>query len=321
MFDRILVPVDGSLMAENCLPHLISMTRTFDSLVCLLYTLQPLTGDSTNLLNWQIRQAEAKAYLKELSSRLKEYELQVETNVLEGGSPDNLVNYPNGQDSDLILLSSHGKGGENGNGLSATAMQLIQQARTSVMVVRSYRSEPGELAIQRYKRIMVPLDGSKRAEYGLSAAASVARSHQAELILLHVIKPPEMPRRIMLSKVDNELMDQVIESNRAEAFDTMGYLKDSLGCSVDYRIVVSDHVADALHQFVEQETIDLVILNAHGLSGDSQWPYGSIATNFLSYGATPLLVVQDFARDRIPLNTAEMYASDLASSQRPVQYY
>jgi nucleotide-binding universal stress UspA family protein len=49
----------------------------------------------------------------------------------------------------------------------------------------------------------------------------------------------------------------------------------------------------ALHQLAEQEHIDLVALSAHGYSGNSQWPYGSMVNNFILYSKAPLFIVQD----------------------------
>ncbi len=299
MFGKILVPVDGSLMAEYCLPHLISIAQAYEAEVLLLHMSGPMTETSTDPWDWQIRQAEARAYIEELSSRLQKAGLQAQTNVLEGKFPDNLMNRSNIQATDLILISSHGLGGENGYGLSSVVMNLIQRARTSVMIVRSYQPPPAnELANLRYRRILVPLDGSQRAEYGLSAAVRLARAHQSELLLVHVIKPPDMPRRTPLNKQDSLLLNQVVESNRADAFQYLNHLKGSLGGRVESCLFVSDQVADSLHRLVEQENIDLVIINAHGLSGDPQWPFGSIASNFLANASTPLMVVQDFARDQ-----------------------
>ena len=321
MFGKILVPVDGSLMAEHCLPHLISVARAYEAEVLLLHMPEPVKGASTDPWDWQIQQAEASAYLKELAFRLQKAGLQVKTDVLEGKFPDDLINRSNSQGTDLILLSSHGQGGANGCGLSSVAGNLIQRAQTSVMIIPSYQPPAREFTNERYRRILVPLDGSQRAEYGLYAAARLARAHQAELLIAHVIKPPDMPRRTPLNKQDSLLLNQVVESNRAEAFKYLNHIKDSLEGRVETRLFVSDRVADLLHRLVEQENIDLVILNAHGLSGDLQWPYGSVASNFLANAATPLLVVQDFARDQNTQTGVDKFTTVSAGYLRPVLYH
>ena len=64
-------------------------------------------------------------------------------------------------------------------------------------------------------------------------------------------------------------------------------------------------VAATLHGLVEESAADLVLLCAHGHSGQRQRPYGSVATSFLTYGTTPLLILQDLPPDEILLSKAE----------------
>ena len=59
------------------------------------------------------------------------------------------------------------------------------------------------------------------------------------------------------------------------------------------RLLVSNHVAHSLYELVDQEHVDLVLLSAHGYSGDMRWPYGSLVANFVAYGSSPLLIFQD----------------------------
>jgi nucleotide-binding universal stress UspA family protein len=61
--------------------------------------------------------------------------------------------------------------------------------------------------------------------------------------------------------------------------------------------MVSENIISTLHETVEKEQIDLILLSAHGYSGDSKWPYGSVVTSFISYGNTPLLIFQDIPRN------------------------
>jgi nucleotide-binding universal stress UspA family protein len=66
----------------------------------------------------------------------------------------------------------------------------------------------------------------------------------------------------------------------------------------------------ALHEMVEQENADLVMLVAHGYSGVGRWPYGSIATSFIIHGNTSLMIMQDLSRDEIMKTMAEMAAGE-----------
>jgi hypothetical protein len=61
---------------------------------------------------------------------------------------------------------------------------------------------------------------------------------------------------------------------------------------------------------VEENEIDLVMLTAHGLSGKTKWPYGSIVISFIAYGTKPLLVYQDIARENMEPTRAEDAAQE-----------
>jgi nucleotide-binding universal stress UspA family protein len=69
---------------------------------------------------------------------------------------------------------------------------------------------------------------------------------------------------------------------------------------------VGRDVAVALHELVDKQGTDLIVLSAHGYSGASRWPYGSVATNLISYGNTPILMIQDLSRQDIRLSSAEL---------------
>jgi nucleotide-binding universal stress UspA family protein len=313
MFDQILVPVDGSLLAENILPHTMAMAKAYNSEVTLISILDPLVGSNSarpiNPRDWQIRRVEVEAYLKDLSSRFQNGGLKVQTISLEGKAPDRVLQHSTSMGMNLIMLSSHGQGGVSGWNCSSVVTKIIQQARTSIMMIRSFSSPEHIPTNTLYRRILVPVDGSRRAEYGLFAAAHLAREQGAELLLAHVIKLPELPRRTPLSGQDRTFIKQVVESNRAEATRYLNGMKASLDCKVDTCLLAGDSVAEALHTLVEQERIDLVILNAHGLGANSHRPFGSVTLNFLTYGATALLIVQDYARDLLLETKAETYVN------------
>jgi hypothetical protein len=71
---------------------------------------------------------------------------------------------------------------------------------------------------------------------------------------------------------------------------------------------VSDNVISTLHHLVDDEAVDLVILSAHGYSGQRKQPYGSVGVNFIIYGTVPLLIVQDLAQQEIERTQAEIVA-------------
>jgi hypothetical protein len=63
-----------------------------------------------------------------------------------------------------------------------------------------------------------------------------------------------------------------------------------------------------LHEIIDRENIDLVLMSAHGYSGDNRWPYGKISLNFIAYGTTPIIIFQDLSKEEFGETLAEIYA-------------
>ena len=145
-------------------------------------------------------------------------------------------------------------------------------------------------------KILVPLDGSWRAENVLPIVALLARFHKSQIQIIHVVKPPEMARHMPPSQEDIDLSNRIVARNREEALqylDQIGLNSALAGIDVKTHMIISNNATLALHELVDREHIDMVALSAHGYSGNHQWPYGSMANNFILYGKVPLLIVQD----------------------------
>jgi nucleotide-binding universal stress UspA family protein len=116
--------------------------------------------------------------------------------------------------------------------------------------------------------------------------------------------------RALLAPEEIELADRLTERNRLEAGKHLEQLRERLSLDVQIRVLVDDDVAATLHELVEQEEVDLVVLSAHGYSGGTRWPYGGVTLNFIAYGTTPLLIVQDLSRDELESTQAELAARE-----------
>lgn len=311
MFDTILVPLDGSQLAECVLPHIAAMARPFDAEVTLLRMLEKNQAGTSSqlfdLVNWQINKTRSTLYLEKTKSFLQELKIRARTVVLEGLIADGITEYAQHQGIKLLVLSSHGRNGLTQRGTSSITQKIILNAQTSLLIVRAHQyglqsdKLPGN---PLYQNILVPLDGSQRAENVLPIVTQLAQFHKSQIQLVQVIQTPEMARQMPPSREDLELSNQVVARNREEAERYLEQLKSRSyleGIPVQTHLLTSDNVMVALHQLVEQEHIDLVALSAHGYSGNHQWPYGSMVNNFILYGKVPLLVVQDLPGKQDPI--------------------
>lgn len=303
MLDTILVPLDGSQLADCVLPHVVAIARPFDSEITLLRMLEKNQAGTSaqlfDLLNWQINKTRAALYLEKTKARFQKSRIRVRTTVMEGLVADGIAEYAQNQGMKLIVLSSHGRNGLTQWGISSSTQKIILSAQTSLLIVRAhqYGIHFDELSAPLlYQRILVPLDGSQRAEHVLPIITQLAQFHKSQIHLVQVIQTPEMARQMPAVREDIDLANQVVARNHEEAELYLEQLKSRSyleGIAVRTHLLTSDNTAVALHQMEEQEQIDMVALSAHGYSGNHQWPYGSMVNNFIMYGKTPLLIVQD----------------------------
>ena len=311
MFDPILVPLDGSRLAECVLPHVVAIARSFDAEITLLRMLEKKQANASaqlfDLLNWQINKTEAALYLEKIKERFQESGLRVQTIVLEGLVGEWITEYAQNQGMKLIILSSHGHSGLTQWGISSITQKNILSAPTSVLIIRAYQQDTraGELSANRlYQRILVPLDGSQRAENVLPIITQLAHIHKSQIHLVQVVQTPEMARQMPQAREDIDLSNRVVARNREEARHYLEQVKSRSyleGIPVQTHLITSDNAATDLHQLVEHEQIDLVTLSAHGYSGNHQWPYGSMVNNFIMYGKVALLIVQDLPAKQEPV--------------------
>ncbi len=312
MFDPILVPLDGSQLAECVLPHATAFARSFGAEITLLHILEKNQAGASaqlfDLLNWQIQKTKATLYLEETKARFKKSNIRARAMLQEGLVTEAVTEYAQTQGMKLIILSSHGSHGLTKWGISSTTQKTVLSAPTSVLIVRAQLQDvpAGELSeAPLYQHILVPLDGSQRAEHVLPIVMQLARVQKPIIHLVHVVQSPEMARQMPSIHEDIDLAKRVVKRNREEASHYLEQVKSRSylqGIDVQTHLITSDHAAEALHHVVEQEKIDMVTLSAHGYSGKHQWPYGSVASNFILYGKVSLLIVQDMPAKQEPIS-------------------
>lgn len=314
MFKRILIPLDSSKLAECVLPHLVAIAQVCEPEVQLLRVLEPLGGTGRvrmiDPVDWQIRKAEAESYLSGIAGHLRTAGLHVSTHLYDGRPAEQIIGAAHAWEADLILMSSHGQSGLSQWNVSSVVQQVILRAHRSLMIVRAYQPVTIDLTSLHYHKIFLPLDGSQRAEMTLTLAESLARAHKSDILVAHVVRQPELPRRTSASQEDLQLANQLTERNQAEAAKYLEDLKSRLDIGIQTRLEVSPSISRALHQIADENDVDLTIISAHGYSGDTRWPFGSVGLGFIVYGSTPLVILQDLPTNRIELTRAEIAARE-----------
>lgn len=324
MFDRILVPLDGSQTAQCSLPAALGLAAEFKAEVDLVHVLYEAKDDvntQVDPLQWHMRKAEIETYLSSISQAFSRFNLPTQTHILEGAAAERIIAHAGQREIDLIVMSSHGLSGLSGWNVSSVAQKIMARANRSVMLIRAFQPQTDvseEVAMRRFQQLLIPLDGSRRAEGVLPIANRLALAYDATVWLLHVAQTkslgtPFTARAETTSPAPGGNPQTAQYLAAAEAYlDTAAA---QLACATETAVVQNDSVIGALDQFALDKGIELTMLSAHGHANSSQ-PYGSVATSAIMHGATSLFIFQDLASAEIAPTHAEIATRQDANATR-----
>ncbi len=312
MFQRIVVPLDGSCLAEWALPHAINLAKTFDIPLVLVRVIQTDRDESSQYpvdpVALDAIQAESAAYLDSVASQLGKFDLDPETATLEGDAVDQIIDFVRSDSQTLLVMTSHGVGGISHYMLGSVANKSILQAHVSFLLVRAFSDQCGALEEYHYNRVVVPLDGGRRSECVLPLVEMLARHNECSLSLVSIVSslahqydvPPDDSRMAVIKSLEEE------QRTRLETY--VGGISDRLkneGLRVETQVETRDSPISAIWQLTRKGRADLVVMAAHGKSCVNHWPLGALPLNAMVYGETPLLVLQDLAPYEIEPTFAE----------------
>jgi nucleotide-binding universal stress UspA family protein len=168
---------------------------------------------------------------------------------------------------------------------------------------------------------MVPLDGSVRAESVLPIATRLAKAHDAELLIAHVIPAPELTKVGPLTAQDLELEQRVTGRNERVARSYLDQIRarvSEAGLAARTVISRSGDARTRLARLVRREGVDLLILSAYGRRGPRDTPCGTVADHLLTHASVPLLVLRQRAR-RVMKRLSQEAARRAANVRSPSQ--
>jgi nucleotide-binding universal stress UspA family protein len=294
---RVLACLDGSELGERVIPHALALARAFDAPITLLRVLEcpPAGAALADPMEWEMRRSEARERLDRiLKSRHATYR-SIDAELVEGHAAEQICRWVQHHDADVTVLSSHGASGPTQWTLASTARKLVDRVPRSFMLIPAGAPPIADDAA-RYRRILVPMDGSLRAESVLPVVACLAAAEQAEVILGHVVPVPELTEIGPLDSEALELRQRLVERNERVASAYLDRLQSQLAASsaaIRTIVVRAGDVRSRLARLVVDESVDLVVLSAHGRSGRSDVPFGSNVEYLLAHTSTPLLILRE----------------------------
>ena len=151
MHKRILIPLDGSALAEQALPYAIAQAQRFEAELVLLRVLAPLP--SAPLLG-EVARSRAKAssnvlareYLERVVASVQEHDIPVQVAITEGHPPVEIVRFAEANEVDLIVMCTRGHSGFSRWLLGSVADRVVRGASVPVLLVRARKGETNPFA-------------------------------------------------------------------------------------------------------------------------------------------------------------------------------
>jgi len=300
MHRRVLVPLDGSSFAEHALPYgslAAGHWQAMLELVLVHTSYSVATMDAAiheTVQRWQADQREREAgYLEAVATRLREKcGVDARPVLLTGGVADALAHYAARNSPDLIVMTTHGRGGLERAWLGSVADSLIRQVAAPILLIRPNEQEPA-LGDCRplFRHIVVALDGSELAEHALQTVSGLA-DEESLISLLRVVSPPRRPVSSYLPHAA-QLSRQLTEERAQDAEAYLHEVAERLRTQyprVELHVLTDYRPADAIVRWSREHAVDGIALSTHGRAPALRLLLGSITDEVVRYGSVPVLV-------------------------------
>ena len=291
MYERILVPLDGSPLAEQVLPYVLKLGLSNGSPVTLFraYNIPAMAlEDAGGTLVDQIIAgylAEAQEYLKRVGDALRQAGLTISSAIQEGDAASLIVSEAEAVPDTLIAMSTHGRSGISRWVLGSVTDKVLHAAASPLLIIRAEppKEPAGEQGAGQQDRwaatvfirnVTVPLDGSDLAEEIIAHAVSAAKALDVPVMPVRVVTDPSQHAEA------TEYLERASEKFRAQ------------GVSCPGGTLLHGEPAEALLAMLQGQPETLVAMTTRGRSGIQRWVLGSVTDRICRYSGTPVLVVR-----------------------------
>jgi nucleotide-binding universal stress UspA family protein len=300
MYTRMLVPLDGSRLAENVLPYARALARAFDLRVELLSVVDSIdfarTTNAGHVRDFdpliEAAMQEGKRYLEGIARSFGGTKV---SNTVEQGVADKIIIENAGGDKDtLIAMATRGRSGIHRWLMGSVAEKVLRGATNPLLLVRGNEEgkSEGEAAL---KSIVVPLDGSKLAESVLPRAVELAKTLSLAIVLTRAYQIPLSAAYAGAEAPYIPNQDALLNLVREEAG---AYLEEKVnelhqnGVEKVSSVLLVGSGADEIIDLARSTPDNLIAMCTHGRSGVKRWVLGSVTEKVVRHSGDPVLVVR-----------------------------
>jgi len=293
MYTRILVPLDGSQLAERALPLAASLARKSSASLLLTRSVY-LASETAETFSLSRRESldKAEAYLRTTAAPLIADGLHVDVVVNYTEAADGILEEIDVSNVDLVVMTTHGRSGFGRLRYGSVAESVLAHSPVPVILVRSGPNATSITLEKPHLTLLVPLDGSSFSEEALPHAIQLAQALQAEIALLHVYETRVIDEGDFYTKPDS--VGQKFTQNQDHIATYVSELAHQLR---DAGLAVRPTIrpGDVIQAILEESWADhasMVVMATHGRSGLRRSLFGSVALDVLRYGDLPVMLVR-----------------------------
>lgn len=285
----ILVPLDGTSLAERVLPDALSLARNLKRSIRLIRICETPRAR----LAWldSPERDEAERYLATVAERLRPRVSQVSTFVEHGRPAELILRAARKRDVAMVCMATTGRGGLERLLIGSVADEVMRKCAkpTLLRVPSDLCATPPAVEL---RRLVVPLDGTRASEAALPLAIELAEASGATLALVQILVPSGNGGDEEPSKTGSRLTERAAE---AKAYLEAVAARVSVGIHCEIAVLRAGDPTEALALFAETTAADLVVMSSRGLGGMERLRHSSMADSLVR-AAIPVLVLRHSSR-------------------------
>jgi nucleotide-binding universal stress UspA family protein len=294
---EILVPLDGSALAESVLPAASALAKAFGARIKLLHIIEERPPERIHGEPHLTDGDRAQAYLDEVARQPVFQGQAVEVHVhptKRGDVAESVVDHAQEFGADLVVLSTHGKSGLRGFLFGRIALRALQHGTTPVLLINPTTSAAAPPFTCR--TILVPLDGTPAHEPALPVASTLARAWKASLHLEIVVPTRgtlsghEAATGVLMPSATRAVLD-LAEREAEEYVERLVRTLKADGLSASSHVSRGEP-ASSLVETAEKVGADLVVMASHAKGAMDAFWSGSLTPKVVEKLRRPVLLVR-----------------------------
>jgi len=292
MYDRILIPVDGSDEATRAARRGLDFARRFDAAVEILHVID--RRSSTRTTDEQAALWErGEEVVAEIESLAADHDLDrpVTTAVTDGSPAARIARHAADCNAGLIVIGRQGITGLGKRLLGGVTEGVLHRSDVPVLVVPKGDRPTGDSF--EYDRLLVPTDGSENATHAAPHAGAVARQYGSTAHVLSVIDLQAAGGAFSAGGLEGSFVDRLEDKGEAIVDELAAEIVAAGDVDVETAVEKTslDGVAAEIREYIGTHEIDLVVMGSHGRSNLRRQLLGSVSRTVLRSVDVPVLVV------------------------------